>query len=94
MPKKFDRCVRKVRKRSPKVNPYAVCRASISKKKPRAGFTSLGERGLDKYTTLSSKAMRQYKQNYEKAGHKYSDLNKNHFYEFVARSRLRAKSKR
>lgn len=33
MPKKLDRCVRKVRKKSPKVNPYAVCKASISKTK-------------------------------------------------------------
>lgn len=32
MPKKLDRCVRKVRKSSPKVNPYAVCKASINKK--------------------------------------------------------------
>lgn len=28
---KWDRCVRKVRKESPDVNPYAVCTASIGK---------------------------------------------------------------
>jgi len=37
MPKKLDRCVRKVKKankkRKKKVNPYAVCKAAIKKKK-------------------------------------------------------------
>jgi len=32
MPKKFDRCVKKVKKKSPKVNPYAVCNASMYSK--------------------------------------------------------------
>lgn len=67
--------------------------ASMSRrKKPRKGFSKLGEIGLNKYTSLkTSKAMREYNKKYREAGHKYSDLNKNHFYEFVARSRLRAK---
>jgi len=29
MPKKFISCVGKVKKKSPNVNPYAVCRVSI-----------------------------------------------------------------
>jgi hypothetical protein len=28
MPKKFESCVKKVKKKSPNVNPYAVCRVS------------------------------------------------------------------
>lgn len=35
MPKKFDRCVKKVKKQSPNVNPYAVCKASMKKKKAK-----------------------------------------------------------
>lgn len=35
MPKKFDRCVKKVRKQSPKVNPYAVCKSSMKKSKKK-----------------------------------------------------------
>ena len=31
MPKKIERCVRRVKKKSPVVNPYAVCRASVMK---------------------------------------------------------------
>lgn len=30
--KKFDRCVTKVKRKSGKVNPYAVCNASMSGK--------------------------------------------------------------
>lgn len=60
----------------------------------KKGFTRLGEKGLEKYASLqSSKSMKLYKQKYKDAGYKYSDLNKNHFYEFVARSRLRKKIK-
>jgi hypothetical protein len=29
MPKKFDRCVRKVKRRGGRVNPYAVCTAAL-----------------------------------------------------------------
>ena len=31
MPKKIKRCVRKVRKKGRKVNPYAVCKSSMRK---------------------------------------------------------------
>lgn len=31
--RKYKRCTAKVKKRSKKVNPYAVCRASVYKKK-------------------------------------------------------------
>ena len=31
MPKKLDRCVEKVKRSGSKVNPYAVCKASISR---------------------------------------------------------------
>jgi len=62
-------------------------------KKHHSNWSNLARKGLDKYTTLSSKAMRAYMKKYKEAGHKYSDLNKQHFYEFIARSRLR-KSKR
>jgi len=31
MPAKLDRCVRKVRRKSPGVNPWAVCKAAIGK---------------------------------------------------------------
>lgn len=55
-------------------------------------FTKLGKKGLDKYTSLySSKSMMAYNKKYEDSGYKYSDLRKNHFYEFVARNRLRKK---
>lgn len=35
MPKKFDRCVKKVKKKNKNVNPYAICMKSlkITKKK-------------------------------------------------------------
>lgn len=32
MPKKFDRCVKKVRAKNKNVNPYAICHASMNKK--------------------------------------------------------------
>jgi len=56
--------------------------------------TKLAQKGLNKFTSLkTSNAMRAYRKKYEEAGYKYSDLNKTHFYEFVARSRLRRKNK-
>lgn len=33
MPKKLDRCVKQVKKKSKKYNPYAVCKASLKKKR-------------------------------------------------------------
>lgn len=38
MPKKLDRCVKKVKakSKSKKVNPWAICKASLKKKKKRA----------------------------------------------------------
>ncbi len=33
MPAKFDRCVRKVKAKGKARNPYAVCNASINRKK-------------------------------------------------------------
>ena len=35
MPAKLKRCIRKVKKQSPKVNPYAVCIASTGQKPHR-----------------------------------------------------------
>ncbi len=35
MPAKFDRCVRKVKAKDDARNPYAVCRAALSKKKKK-----------------------------------------------------------
>lgn len=35
MPEKFDRCVRKVRAKGGAKNPYAVCHASMKKKRKR-----------------------------------------------------------
>lgn len=32
MPKKLDRCVKKVKKKNKKVNAYAVCKSRIKKK--------------------------------------------------------------
>lgn len=37
MPKKLERCVRKVRKNSPDVNPWAVCSKSTGYKKAKGG---------------------------------------------------------
>lgn len=54
-------------------------------------WSNLARTGLDKYTTLSTKAMSAYKNKYSEAGHKYKDSKKQHFYEFVARARLRSK---
>ena len=56
-------------------------------------WSNLARKGLDKFTTLSSKAMRAYQQKYKDAGYKYSDPKKQHFYEFVARSKLRQSKK-
>lgn len=41
MPKKYERCIKAVKKQGRKVNPYAVCHASLSKKvvKDRQGWT-------------------------------------------------------
>jgi len=33
MPKKLERCIEKVSKKSSKLNPYAICNASINKSK-------------------------------------------------------------
>lgn len=35
MPAKFERCVKKVRKQSPDVNPYAVCKVSLGMTKAK-----------------------------------------------------------
>ena len=43
MPKKFDRCVKKVRKKSPNVNPYAVCRAAMKKKRKNKKWFKVSE---------------------------------------------------
>ena len=56
-------------------------------------WSNAARKGIDKYTGLSSKAMREYKRRYEAGGKKYSDPKKQEFYEFVARARLRKKSK-
>lgn len=37
MPKKFDRCVKEVKKKSPNTNPYAICNAALKKEKPKDG---------------------------------------------------------
>ena len=43
MPKKLERCVRKVRKQKGVKNPYAICRASLKKKK-KYGIPKLSKR--------------------------------------------------
>ena len=55
--------------------------------------SKLAQKGLDKYTKLSSKAMRAYSKKYRESGRKYSDHKKDEFYEFVARARLRKAKK-
>lgn len=35
MPKKLERCVKKVKAKGEKVNPYAVCNASLKKAKKK-----------------------------------------------------------
>lgn len=39
MPAKIERCVKKVRKRSPKVNAWAVCSESTGIKRKKGGWT-------------------------------------------------------
>lgn len=39
MPAKLDRCVKKVKRKSPGVNPYAVCNAAIKKGKGKGRST-------------------------------------------------------
>lgn len=46
--KKYRRCVRKVRVKSKKVNPYAVCRASVYGKKKQNSPKVFVDRGGDK----------------------------------------------
>jgi len=52
MPKKLDRCVKKVRaqnkKRSRKVNPWAVCSASTGIKRKKGGGWTKGKKSKKK----------------------------------------------
>ena len=59
------------------------------RKKHHPNWSNLARKGIDKYASLSSNGMRAYSKKYREAGNKYSDLRKEHFYEFVARNRLR-----
>lgn len=56
-------------------------------------WSNLARRGIDKHGLLSSRAMRAYRKKYEEAGYKYNDSRKEHYYEFIARTRLRRKNK-
>lgn len=39
MPAKLDRCIKKVKKNSPGVNPFAVCAKSTGIKRKKGGWT-------------------------------------------------------
>jgi hypothetical protein len=44
VPPKYERCLRKVKKNSPNVNPYAVCSASTGIKRKRGGGWTKGKK--------------------------------------------------
>ena len=44
MPKKLERCVRKVKKKSPGVDPWAVCVKSTGIKKKKGGGWTKGKK--------------------------------------------------
>ena len=54
-------------------------------------FSKSAKRGINRYTSLSSKAMREYRKKYNlRTGKNPSNVhNKEDFYEFVDRTRLR-----
>ena len=61
------------------------------KKKSYKDFNKSAKKGIQKYSGLSSKAMTQYRKKYEKkTGKNASNLyNKEHFYSWVARNKIR-----